>query len=134
MESNPSNEGFIILSDNQKKHLSARSANRMKEKQTPDPPIWSNTTTETTTSKTIAQSSNHTSNSQLNYSPARLGRRLLTDISYDTDIETTPAIPFQNHPGDVDDFLVVNDEELSKQLMLMAASVDGSGSMYFFDN
>ena len=134
MESNPSNEGFIILSDNQKQHLPSRSANRMKEKQTPDPRTWSNITA-TTTSKTIAKSSNRTSDSQLDYSAVRLGRRLLNDISYDTDIDTTPANSLHNHPSDVDDFLAVNDEELSKQLMLMAVSTDGSGySMYCLES
>jgi hypothetical protein len=60
---------------------------------------------------------------------AHRGRRLLNDFSYDTDVSSTNTSA--NLPSDVNSFLTVNDEELSKQLMNMVAMVDGSGfSMY----
>jgi hypothetical protein len=137
IESNPINEGFIILSDNQKKQplstISSTSAGPIRKKPTSTARKLSNTTTRTTsisTRKTITKSlpktTNHTINSYLDSSSARRGRRLLNDPSYDTDTDTS-----FDHANDVESFLKVNDEELSQQLLTMAETVDGSGySMY----
>lgn len=134
VETNPTNEGFIILSDNQKQHSSTTSANRIRNKQTSSARTSTNITAVTprkTTAKSSGRSSNRTSTSRLDYSPTRRGRRLLNDISYDTDLETTPANKLFDPLGDVESFLAVNDEELSKQLMLLSVTMEGSTfSMY----
>lgn len=130
VESNPTNEGFIILSDNQKQHSASTSVNRIRNKQTSTSRTSTSSSTaitpRKTTAKSLARSSNRTSKPQLDYSFARRGRRLLNDISYDTELETTPANTLFDPLGDVDTFMAVNDEELSKQLLLMAVSMEGS--------
>ena len=135
-ENNPTIEGFIILTDNQKKQPSADSTMK---KQSSISRTWSNTTAKaksktkhTTPSKsttTIKPKSLQKISNHMVISPIRHGRRLLNDFSYDTDLSATNTS--SDFASDVDSFLAVNDEELSKQLVNMALSVDGSGtSMY----
>jgi hypothetical protein len=138
VESNPVIEGFIIFGDNQKKHpspiISSTSTDSTTKKPSSTSQTWSNITkktksktkisTNTIKTKSLQKISNHAMNSL-----AHRGRRLLNDFSYDTDVSSTNTSA--NLPSDVNSFLTVNDEELSKQLMNMVAMVDGSGfSMY----
>ena len=89
------------------------------------------TSTSKMTTTTLKSTPNHTVNSNGNRSPRRVGRRLLTDPSYDTDIDTPSPQTLSDDDSDVNSFLKVDDEELSKQLVNMAVSADGSGeSMY----
>jgi hypothetical protein len=83
------------------------------------------------TTTTLKSTPNHTVHSNGNRSPKRVGRRLLNDPSYDTDIDTPSPQTLIDDDSDVNSFLKVDDEELSKQLVNMAISADGSGfSMY----
>lgn len=150
-ESNPINEGFIILSDNQKTHSSSTktttTAGPNVKKQTSTIRTLSNITTTTTTCKTkhkitststsktttttMKKTPNQTMNSNVVASPARRGRRLLNDPSYDTDNDLSLKTTLPDDDSDVDSFLRVNDAELSNQLVNMAVMADGSGfSMY----
>jgi hypothetical protein len=149
-EINPINEGFIILSDNQNKHLSptisSTSAGPIKKKQTSTTRTLPNITT-TTTCKTIYQkistSTSKTTSTTLNRTPnntvatvvddsrSRRGRRLLNDPSYDTDIDTSSTNASLDDNSDVGSFLKISDEELGNQLLNMDVMADGSGfSMY----
>lgn len=137
-ETNPINEGFIILSDNQKTYRSSSkttslSAGPIGKKQTTKIKKLSNiTTTATTPSKTkhkiTKSSTSKTTTTTLKKTPnqtdhltSRRGRRLLNDPSYDT----------ENDDNDVDSFLKVSDEDLTNQLVNLAVMTDGSGfSMY----
>jgi len=96
-------------------------------------------TTPTSTSKmtttTLTKTPNHTTDSMVDPSRSRRGRRLLNDPSYDTDIDTSSTSTSLDDNNDVDSFLKVNDEDLSKQLVNMEFTVDGSGfSMYQLNN
>jgi hypothetical protein len=157
VEINPIDEGFIILSDNEKKQplaaISSTSAGPTKKKQTSTsrtlPNVTSSPTTTTcktkhqttptSTSKmtttTLTKTPNHTTDSTVDPSRSRRGRRLLNDPSYDTDIDTSSTSTSLDDNNDVDSFLKVNDEDLSKQLVNMEFTVDGSGfSMYQLNN
>jgi hypothetical protein len=80
----------------------------------------SSISTTTITTEILQRIPNHTVNS-----PVRRVRRLLNDLTYDTDLSSTNTSI--DHVSDVDGFLTVNNEELSKQLLDMAMTVDGSG-------
>ncbi|CAF4138467.1 unnamed protein product, partial [Adineta steineri] len=143
-EINPIHEGFILLSDNQKKRtpstITSTTAST-KTKQTSTLRTLSNTTTttcktkhqktSTSTSKitttTSTRSPNNTVKTADNHESPRRGRRLLNELSYDTDIDTSSVHASLDNNNDMDNFLKVDDEELTKQLVNLAVMADGSG-------
>ena len=146
-EVNPTHEGFILLTDNQKKPppfaLPSTTAAPMKAKQTSTARSFSNvtaTTTCTTKQKTTSKrststtrlfksSSNRPVNATEEDSLHRRGRRILNAASYDTDSDTSITYPLFDD-GDHNDeggFLRVDDDELTRQLVNLAAMSDGSG-------
>ncbi|CAF0791655.1 unnamed protein product [Adineta steineri] len=145
-EINPIHEGFILLSDNQKKRIpstitSISTTASTKTKQTSTLRTLSNTTTttcktkhhktSTSTSKitttTSTRSPNNTVKTADNHESHRRGRRLLNELSYDTDIDTSSVHASLDNNNDMDNFLKVDDEELTKQLVNLAVMADGSG-------
>jgi hypothetical protein len=141
VEVNPINEGFILLSDNLKKSSSetssSTSAGPTTAKRTVTPRTVKNVSTTTCKTKhqttatptkmitttTLQKTPNHT----VNHPAGRLGRRILTDLSYDTDItETSSTQASLEDDTDVESFLKVDNEELSKQLAEMTDTT-GSG-------
>jgi len=145
VETNPINEGFIILSDNQKNDpsstISSASTGPTTKKLTSTSRELSNVTsgtsktkhqiTSSSTSKmtttTLKTTPNHTVNSIVNHSSHHRGRRLLNDPSYDTDLDTSSINTLLDNDSDVASFLKVNDEELRDQLININAMADGSG-------
>jgi hypothetical protein len=148
-EVNPINEGFILLAEQQKKPsplaISLTTTAPTKAKRTSTVRSFSNVTTTTTCEtkhKTASTSTNKTSTTILFQSSSngsvhatedeslhRRGRKILTAASYDTDADTSTAFPLfdDNDQSDVENFLRVDDEELTKQLVNLAVMADGSG-------
>jgi hypothetical protein len=56
-----------------------------------------------------------------------LGRRLLNEPSYDTDIDTSSMQTPVEGDGEFNSFLKVDNDELSKQLFKFEVTADGSG-------
>jgi hypothetical protein len=151
-ETNPINEGFILLTDNKKqkqpsstKTSTSTVSTILKQTSTmralskmPSTTTTCKTkhqTTPTTTTKmmttTLKRTPNQADSSIVNRTHGRVGRKLLNDPSYDTDIDTSSAKTLLDDDSDVNSFLKVDDEELTKQLVDTAAMADGSGeSMY----
>jgi hypothetical protein len=124
-ESHPLNEGFILLPNKKKTPLPTKSR------------IVNRTSTShnisTTTCKTVT-TVQHTSTPTIDHSVGHVGRRLLYQPSYDTDIEaSSKQIPIED-PDEIDSFLKIDDEELSKQLFTMELSTDGSGDSMLKSN
>lgn len=118
MESQPMNEGFMLLSDNLKQ-LPRLSSN--KREILPSQNISATTTCTTLivmkTTKPTSPTAGH------------ISRRLLNDPSYDTDIDTAPSVDQED--TEIDRFLKVDDEELSRQMINIAMTADGSGESTF---
>jgi hypothetical protein len=121
IESHPLNEGFILLAHNPKEpsttttkptHLSTKT--RISRSH--------NISSTTCTTIIMIKTKNRTS------SPVgHLGRRLLNEPNYNTDTDTTSMqTPIEND-AELDNFLKVNDEELSKQLFNLGVTVEASG-------
>ena len=134
-EINPINEGFILISNEQKKPpRSTISPTRTSSSRTLH--NVSSTTCKTkhqTIStfddrvKTISLENkrNYTVCSIVKKLPSRRGRRLLNEPNYDTD--TSSANMSVEDNSDMESFLKVDGAELSKQLINMALVSDGSG-------
>ena len=120
-EVSPISEGFILLADNRKKQASSN--------------ISTTPCKNTTKTMTVMEALNHTMNSIETYSVHHRNRRLLNEVSDDTKTETSsPSVQsiLNDDIGDVGSFLrVADDDQLAKQLINLAVTVDGSGfSMY----
>lgn len=107
IDSHPLNEGFILLSDNQKK------STKLMNSSNSTPTIYTTTVMVKPTRST----------------PRLIGhrsRRLLYELDSDSD---TPTI---EDNAEINQFLKVNDvEELTKQLINLDVTVDGSGDSKF---
>ena len=119
-ETHPLTEGFILLSDKFKKPSPTKSSmiNRISTSH--------NTSSTTCITITTTKIANDTSSSTVGH----LGRRLLYEESYDTDIETS-SIQTPIDDDEVESFLKVADEELNRQLLNTDMTTDGSGESMF---
>lgn len=121
IETQPLTEGFILLSDNLKKPSPTKPSmiNRISAAH--------NTSSTTCITITTTKIANNTSSSTAGH----VGRRLLYEESYDTDIETSSEqIPIDDD-GEVESFLKVDDEEFNRQLLNTDMTTDGSGESMF---
>ncbi|CAF0952587.1 unnamed protein product, partial [Adineta ricciae] len=116
-EASPISEGFILLSDNRKKQAPSN--------------ISTAPCKNTTKTMTVMGALNHTMNSIENYSFHHRNRRLLNEVSDDTKTDTlAPSVQsvLNDDVGDVGSFLrVADDDQLAKQFVNLAVTVDGSG-------
>ncbi|CAF1151520.1 unnamed protein product [Rotaria sp. Silwood1] len=145
VEITPINEGFIIISDNQNKKnpptissTSARpkslkrvstSRNLLDVSSTTCKTELQRTSTSTSiiTTTTLQKTPNETVTLITDHSQRRLGRRLLNDPSYDTEIDLPSTETLLDDDSDVQTFLKFDDTNLNKQLIGVEAMIDGSG-------
>lgn len=115
VETHPLHEGFMLLPDESKKPV------------TKPKPINNSTTPCTTVVKvTIKRVSSPSPN--LDHSVGHLGRRLLNEPSYDTDLDR----PSEDNDWKMNDLIKIDmDEELNKQLFRFETTMDGSGESMF---
>jgi len=117
IETHPLNEGFILLADNPKKPSPTQTTT--KPTRISKSPNISSTTRKTTT---MVKIKNRTS------APVgHVGRRLLNEPSYDTDIDTSTLQTQIVDDSEFSNFMKVDNEELSEQLFNFDTTADGSG-------
>ncbi|CAF3505225.1 unnamed protein product [Rotaria sordida] len=112
MENHPLNEGFMLLSNNHKQSSSTISSSTslivINQISTSD-----KISSITCKTKTIVENLNHTISSIIDYTVDHLGKRVSNESIYDND--------------EIDSFLKVDDDILSKQIVNSGSTVDGSG-------
>lgn len=119
IEIHPLHEGFMLLPDENKKLFQNRT-------------LSSTTTTcktvviVTTTKRTTSSSPLSPLPKTLDHSVGHLGRRLLNEPSYDTDLQKQIDDDWK-----MNDFMNIDTEELSKDLSRLLTNVDGSGESMF---
>ncbi len=116
IESHPLNEGFILFNDNPKKPATQSKLVR---------PTVQNISC--TTCTTIVMVKTTTAKNSTALSVGHRGRRLLNEPRYDTDMDTTSKETPLEDDGEIDRVLKLNDEELSRQLMVTGFTIDASG-------
>ncbi|CAF3337216.1 unnamed protein product [Rotaria socialis] len=144
-EINPATEGFIIINDEKKKHSRTKQlSNSSKSKRTNkisksktllyvtsttcEPQLHDTfTSTSIITTTTLKTTPNNTSHVSINSPHGRRGRRLLNDVSYNTDTETTYTQTQFGDEGDVQSFMQVDAALLGSNFGDMTAATDGSG-------
>ncbi|CAF1591499.1 unnamed protein product [Adineta ricciae] len=94
----------------------------------PEMRIFSLTNTSTTTCTTVPQTKTTTSTSTTNHSLGYLGRRLLNEPSYDTDLDISSQHQhLLQADNEINEFLQVNEEDMFKALQNVELTTDGSG-------
>ncbi|CAF1176917.1 unnamed protein product [Adineta ricciae] len=94
----------------------------------PDMRIFSLTNTSTTTCTTVPKTKTTASTPTTNHSLGYLGRRLLNEPSYDTDLDTSSQHQhLLQADNEINEFLQVNEEDMFKALENVELTTDGSG-------
>jgi hypothetical protein len=130
IESHPLNEGFILLADNSKKSLpiKIKSTSSLLDNRTS---ILHNISL--TTCKTVikVKAIDPISLPTVDRSLGHVGRRLLNEPSYDTDLETSSIQTPLEDDSEIESFFKVNEEEINRQLFNIGTTSDGSGDSMF---
>ncbi len=131
VESHPLNEGFILFADSTKKPSTTTTSKPVRLSLNNRISLSHNISSTTCKTIIMVKTKNHTSPPIVKRLVGHLGRRLLNEPSYDTDIDTSSMQTTIEDDGEIDSFLKVDDEVLSKQLFNMQATTDGSGESMF---
>ena len=119
METHPLHEGFMLLPDESKKSVTK-------------PKYSNNSTTPCTTVVKVTIKRVSTPSPNLDHSVGHLGRRLLNEPSYDTDLDRPSKQISEDNDWKMDDLIKIDmDEELNKQLFRFETTMDGSGESMF---
>lgn len=119
IETHPINEGFMLLNENAKKSsikVSSPTTKTLKPSHsTVNNRIIKSHNISSTTCKTITITQNK---KQTTSSPkiGHIGRKLLNELSYDTDIDSSSMKTSTDDENEFDQFLKMDDEQLSRQL------------------
>ncbi|UJR15669.1 hypothetical protein I4U23_002603 [Adineta vaga] len=110
----PVNEEFMLLRDKHKNHPLTKFKSY-------------NTSSTTCTTVTKTKSITNISSPVINHSIGHLGRRLLNEPSYDTDLDISSPQALLQDDNEIGDFLQVNEEDMHKAFVTFEITTDGSG-------
>ncbi|UJR15670.1 hypothetical protein I4U23_002604 [Adineta vaga] len=126
IETHPFDEGFILLSANHDKPLASEQKSNISLRHPPSSTVY-NTSSTTCITVTKTKSITNISSPIINHSIGHLGRRLLNEPSYDTDLDISSPQALLQDDNEIGDFLQVNEEDMHKAFVTFEVTADGSG-------